>query len=575
MQYKEIEKVISIFKPFFSGLTKDAVYRLVYIAFQLAQYDCEPNQLEDAIMLVSKGDRDVAAELQGTLRLVDPRDFERFAHAIASLNQDAVSGFLQDGFFTDGPLSDESSTPESVAKLAVQIMDIQETDSVVDCGSGNGTFLEAAYQAHPEASYTGIEINHYSVGLAKMRSALSGSKISYVCRDMFYDDGLSEALSDDVSFTKVFSNYPFGIQAKVLGFGSRKIQDIQMGHGPFTRPRSADWLFNMQLVDMLKPNGTAIGIMTAGASFNGQDRGAREYFIANGFIKAVIALPSGLFSPYAGIQTSLIVLCTGGSKNVRFVDATDLGTHERRRTVLDDKAIATIIERLNNDSEKSALKSFDEIAQRDFDLSAPRYVEKQLEIPNAVELSSIAINIARGATVKASELDAITCNEETGINYLNLGNISDGSIDDDLPNIKQFDPSLEKCCIHDGDILISKSGSPAFKVAVAEVPEGHRILANGNLYVVSVDREKINPYYLAAFLMSAQGKESLARISVGTTVTNIPIKSLMTMQVPLESKEKQDAVAVAFQAKVDEVKVLKLNLERARLQLPDIFNEEG
>lgn len=567
MEYKEIHKAIDAFRPVFGGMTKDTIYRLLYIAYQLAEHNCLPDQAEDIITLASNGDYETAVDLQRALDLAGKENFERFAYDIQSLDKEMVGSYLMDGYFTVGPLTGDSTTPKGIVKLALQMLDIQQDDTVIDCGSGTGTFLEAAYRAQPEAHYTGIEINHCSVGLAKMRSALTGSMIEYIDQDMFYGDGRT--------FTKVFSNYPFGIRVKELGSRSRLVETINMGCGPFNRPTSADWLFNMQLVGMLEPNGHAVGIMSTGASSNGQDRSAREYFVTNGLVEAIVALPRGLFSPYAGIPTSLVVLCPGGSKGVRFVDATDLGTPERRRTILDDKSIATILDRLNNDSEKSTTKTRDEIAQRDFDLSAPRYVEKDLVIPEPVELSSVATNIARGSAVKASELDAITCNEDTGISYLNLSSISDGSIDDNLPNIKQIDPSLEKSCIHDGDILISKSGSPSFKIAVAEVPTGRRILANGNLYVVSVDRKKINPYYLAAFLMSATGKESLTRISVGTTIPNIPIKSLMSLKVPLESKEKQAAVAVAFQAKVDEVKVLKLNLDRARMQLPDLFNEEG
>lgn len=94
--------------------------------------------------------------------------------------------------------------------------------------------------------------------------------------------------------------------------------------------------------------------------------------------------------------------------------------------------------------------------------------------------------------MRAAELDALTCHEDTGTSYLNLGDISDGHVNDDLPNLKSLDPKMAKYCIHDGDVLLSKTGVP-FKVAVAEVPEGRRILANGNLYVISVDKDKVDP----------------------------------------------------------------------------------
>lgn len=302
------------------------------------------------------------------------------------------------------------------------------------------------------------------------------------------------------------------------------------------------------------------------------DRPVREYFARNGFVKAMVALPKGVFAPYTMIQTSLVVLCPGGSKGIRFVDASDLGTNDRRSCSIDEEAIATILERLGTDSEKSAFKTLKEIEARSFDLSAKRYLEKEIEVPNGVELGSVA-KIMRGASVRAAELDALVCDEDTGLSYLNLKNISDGSIDDELPNLSSLDPKLEKYCVHDGDVLISKSGAP-FKVAVAEVSEGRKVLANGNLYVLSVDREKIDPHYLAAFLSGPTGKELLAREVVGTAIPNLPIRALSSIKVPLEDARRQKAVADAYLAKTDEIKVLKLRLSRARQEITDLFDEE-
>ena len=172
--------------------------------------------------------------------------------------------------------------------------------------------------------------------------------------------------------------------------------------------------------------------------------------------------------------------------------------------------------------------------------------------------------------MRAAELDALTCHEDTGTSYLNLGDISDGYVNDDLPNLKSLDSKMAKYCIHDGDVLLSKTGVP-FKVAVAEVPEGRRILANGNLYVISVDKDKVDPHYLAAYLASPTGKELLARITVGTTIPSIPIKSLSALQVPMTDMKHQKEIGTAYLSKIDEIKVLKLRLQQARQEITDLF----
>ena len=112
-------------------------------------------------------------------------------------------------------------------------------------------------------------------------------------------------------------------------------------------------------------------------------------------------------------------------------------------------------------------------------------------------------------------------------------------------------------------------------MAVAEVPEGRKILANGNLYAVRVNRDKIDPYYLAAFFSSPSGKELLAREAVGTAIPNMPVSALSIINVPLEEPERQKAVATSYLAKVDEIKVLKLRLFRARQEIADAFDGEA
>ena len=52
-------------------------------------------------------------------------------------------------------------------------------------------------------------------------------------------------------------------------------------------------------------------------------------------------------------------------------------------------------------------------------------------------------------------------------------------------------------------------------MAIASVKEGNKILANGNLYVIELDEDKINPYFLKAYLESENGKAALSRVAVG------------------------------------------------------------
>lgn len=548
----------------------EELYSLVYLA-RTAQKAGQADNVADAIDVASQGDEDIAGLLgRSASQLAASSSFDELLGIVSSLGDEVVDAYIQNGPVPQGVFGGANTTPDGIVRLAVAALGIEPGEKVVDFGCGQGGFIEAAASRCPEAELAGVDVDSSAIAVAKMRSRVTGSKASYTRDDMFsYYEGNIQA--DPVD--KAFSNYPWGMQTRMFSRDSSYIDRVLRGEDRYKRPQSADWVFNRLLVDSLKEGGTAVAIMSNGACFNGMDEPVREYFVKNGFIKAVVALPKGVFAPYTMIQTSLVVLCAGGSKGVRFVDASDLGTNDRRSCSIDDAAIEAILERLGSDSERSAFKTLEEIAARDFDLSAKRYLEKEIDVPNGVELGSV-VNIKRGASVRAAELDALVCDEDTGLSYLNLGNISDGSIDDELPNLSSLDPKLEKYCINDGDVLISKSGAP-FKVAVAEVPEGRKVLANGNLYVLSVDRGKIDPYYLAAFFSSPSGKELLAREAVGTAIPNVPIKALSAIKVPLEDDKRQKAVADAYLAKTDEIKVLKLRLSRARQEIADLFDEEG
>lgn len=552
-----------------SSLPSDYLYPLVYLA-RFAQKTGRPDNYAEMIKFASQGDDDIAALLDRAYkRLSADGSFDELLAFLSNFSGEAIDEYLQNGPISQGVFGGESSTPEGIAQLALAVLDIKSGEKVMDFGCGTGNFLEAAAAKCPDAKPMGVELNQSTLAIAKLRSKVTGSQICYAHDDMFryFDNSIEHNPVD-----KAFSNYPWGMQTKMFSKNSDYIEKVMKGQERYRRPSSSDWVFNRLLVDSLKKGGTAAAIMSNGACFNGTDKPVREYFVKNGFIKAIVALPKGVFAPYTMIQTSFVVLTTGASKGVRFVDATDLGTNDRRSCSIDEAAINAIVERLGIDSEKSVFKTLDEIAARDFDLSAKRYLEKEIEIPNGVELGSVA-KIMRGASVRAAELDALVCDEDTGLSYLNLGNISDGSIDD-LPNLSTLDTKLEKYRIHNGDVLISKSGAP-FKVAVAEVPEDRKIIANGNLYVLSVNREKIDPHYLAAFFSSPSGKELLAREAVGTTIPSVPIKALSNIKVPLEDADRQKTIADAYLAKTDEIKLLKLRLSRARQELTDLFGEEG
>ena len=207
-------------------------------------------------------------------------------------------------------------------------------------------------------------------------------------------------------------------------------------------------------------------------------------------------------------------------------------------------------------------------------MSLSRYNGDKIEFHNGVTFESIIKSISRGASCSAKQLDEMISESVTNMQYLMLANIQDGIIDDKLPYLSYIDSKYEKYCLKNNTLILSKNGYP-YKIAVASVPDGQRILANGNLYIIELDEEKANPYYVKAFLESEQGHAVLKSITVGATIPNIGVDKLKNIKIPLPPIEEQERIAQKYQAILDEIAVVKLRLEKAMNKLHHIFDEES
>lgn len=524
-------------------------------------------------------DEDEGVALQNVLEHADVsrsvKDFllssfdEKWVEAARILSRGQAKEALRDyvlhyDFSSDaGKWSGEYGTPDCISKLALAILDIEPGEHVADFGCGYGNFLVAAADAQPTGSYYGVELNAAAACLAQVRMDLLGVESVVEIGDM-----LSSKPTE--RFHKVFSNYPFGMRLQKSGGVGVYYEEFNKGNTGFGRPASADWIFNKLICDGLDPDGKAVAIMTNGAAFNGGDKLARKHFLDRGMIEAVVALPSNLFR-YTMIATTLIVFGNNDGP-VRFVDASDLTVPGRRWDTMGDDEVNEIVRRLSEDGDSSKLVAKEEVAAAEYSLSPSRYLGREIEMVNPTSIGDLADSIERGAGLSAKDLDAISTDEDTGISYLRLSDISDGRFVSNLPRIQTLDAKFSKQCLRTGDLIISKNGAP-FKVAVAEIPEGQTILANGNLYIIRLKTELANPYYVAAFLSSEDGKEAMRRMVVGTTIPNLPQKNLRLIEIPLPPMEEQQEIANHYQARLDEIEVLKIKLEKARNGAASAYDE--
>ena len=311
-------------------------------------------------------------------------------------------------------------------------------------------------------------------------------------------------------------------------------------------------------------------IMTNGSTWNQSDSAIRSYFIENGLIECVIALPARLFAGTA-IATSMIVF-SRNNKGVRLVDASELFVEGRRVNELSYENISLIINAAKNDSDISMYVSAEQLRDNDYVLSMNRYIVHY--VADGMAFGDVIKRITRGAQLNAKALDEITTTVPTDMQYLMLANIKNGLIDKELPYLKSIDKKNDKYCLSNHSLILSKNGYP-YKIAVAEVKEGQRILGNGNLYIIELDEEKADPYYLAAFFGSEQGTAALRSITVGATIPNIGVEQLTKLVIPIPPIEKQKEIADKYKTVKDEITMLQLKLEKAKNRMAHIIEEGG
>ena len=451
------------------------------------------------------------------------------------------------------------STPDSLVRLAKNLLCCSPEDKVADIGCGIGSFLLSVAMENPEAQFYGFDLVRDYTIIAQIRAEAIKAKIQIVVQDAF-------SLAETEKYDKIFANYPLGARLTKTEPENQFLEKMQSQCPGIGKSTSADWIYNALLVQLLKESGKAVGIMTNGGTWNGNDESIRRYFVENGFVECVISMPSKLFLS-TNIPTSLIVL-SHGNRSVRLVDATALYQKGRRQNEFGEEDIRNILYAVGTDCEYSREVSVEELRENKYVLSLSRY--GSVEDENGIPLGEIA-SISRGAPYTARQLDEMTSNSQTNFQYLMLSNIQDGVIEQNLPYLTSIDPKHKKYCLEDGNLILSKNGIP-YKAAVVSLQNGQRILASGNLYILRLDRRKVNPYFLKAYFESERGADALKRISVGASIPNISLEQLKNLCIPLPDMETQNSLATLYQAAQDKVITLRQELNEAVEKLRHIFD---
>ena len=290
-------------------------------------------------------------------------------------------------------------TPRHIIKMMVELVQPQKEDAICDPSCGTAGFLVAAgeyiHEKHPDwfhekafrkhydtAMFNGIEFDPTMLRIGAMNLQLHGIETP----NLIGKDALSESNSDiKNAYTLILANPPFK--------GSLDYDAVESSILKTVKTKKTELLFLGLMLRMLQTGGRCAVIIPDGVLFGSSKahKQIRRELIEHQKLDAIISMPSGVFKPYAGVSTAVILFTktnSGGTDQVWFYDMKADGySLDDKRTPQETSNIPDIINRfksLKTDPTKEAqrkrtdqsfLVPFDEIKANDWDLSINRYKE--------------------------------------------------------------------------------------------------------------------------------------------------------------------------------------------------------
>lgn len=256
-------------------------------------------------------------------------------------------------------------TPRHIIQLLVELTAPQPKDTICDPASGTCGFLVAASEyirKHHSAMlvdpasakhfnstmFHGYDFDNTMLRIGSMNMLLHGIESP----EITYRDSLSQDYAvEEEKYSLILANPPF---AGSLDFDSTAKDLLAV-----VKTKKTELLFIALFLKLLKPGGRAAVIIPDGVLFGSSTahKDLRKILVEEQKLEAVISLPSGVFKPYAGVSTAVLVFTktnSGGTDNVWFYDmaADGWSLNDQRQPLLDaDKLGATPVAALTEEEQ--------------------------------------------------------------------------------------------------------------------------------------------------------------------------------------------------------------------------------
>lgn len=318
-------------------------------------------------------------------------------------------------------------TPRHIISMMVELMKPTPSDYIIDPAMGSAGFLVAAQEYlrdnHADLflnaglrehfnheMYTGLDMDRTMLRIGAMNMLLHGVDNPII----EYRDSLSEQNTDKDKYTLVLANPPFK--------GSLDYEAVSADLLKVTKTKKTELLFLALILRILKNGGRSATIVPDGVLFGSSNahKDIRKEIVDNNKLEAVISMPSGVFKPYAGVSTAILIFTktgAGGTDKVWFYDMKADGySLDDKRQPIQDNDINDIIARFHKldeeinrkRTEQSFLVEVDEIRNNGYDLSINKYKEVEyeaVEYPKPQEIISKIMTLEKEIKQGLEELE--------------------------------------------------------------------------------------------------------------------------------------------------------------------------
>lgn len=473
-------------------------------------------------------------------------------------------------------------TPRHIIDFIVEIVQPKKTETILDPACGTAGFLISSYKHILQANskkykgdlltpddrkklmqnFVGYDISPDMVRLSLVNMYLHG----FITPNIYEYDTLTSEDRWTEYFDVVIANPPF--MSPKGGIKPHKKFTIQANR--------SEVLFVDYIAEHIHPSTGRAGIIVPeGIIFQSATayKTLRKMLVDKNYLYAVVSLPAGVFNPYSGVKTSILLMDKGIAKktdNILFVkienDGFDLGAQRREIDKNDLPEALTILqqykEALENkqefasDNKNVLLVEKKKIGERDdFNLSFDRY--RISENINHSEYEMVRLCDVCEINPKKSEVKCLP--DDTLVSFVPMADINENSMD--------FTPKEEKKLVdvvggytyfRDNDVLVAKV-TPCFengKAGVAKNLKNGIGFGSSELYVLRCS-EKVLPSFIYMMLTTEKFKaEGTAQMTGTGGLQRVPKDFVSEFQIPLPPISVQQRLSnnAAYQKIIDGAK---------------------